>query len=338
MKAVRIHRKGRPGVLCYEDVPWPDVPPGHVLVRVEAAGINYADVVRRSGDGYPVPTPLPYVLGSEFAGTVEELGNGVTGPAVGAPVFGLVDPAVSGCYAQYVAVPAVLAHPLPAGLDPADSTALLVQGLTALLALRDGLRLAAGESVLVLAAAGGVGSVAVQLARTLHAGVVVGAVGSPEKRRFVHDLGADAAVDYTRPDWVEQAVAVSGGRGFDCALVSGDRQVVSMTLSAMAPFGRVQLLGAPATDALVIDFLHELRNGRLASNETVGYFSLSHYLSAGPTEQIGAGLDILLSQVRSGALAPSVRHRFPLVRAAEAHERIEQRATTGKVVLLPWAS
>ncbi|CAA9230123.1 MAG: hypothetical protein AVDCRST_MAG41-888 [uncultured Corynebacteriales bacterium] len=335
MRAVLFHRKGDPAVLACEDVPVPAVPPGHVLVRVEAAGVNFADVVRRAGDGYPVPTPLPYTLGTEFAGTVARLGDQVDQHAVGDRVFGLVDPVTSGCYAEYVAVPAMAAYPLPDWLDPADSTALLVQGLTAFLALRDGVRLAEGDSVLVLGAAGGLGSLAVQIARELRAGLVVGAASTPEKLALITELGADDAVNYSEPGWVERAVAATGGRGFDTALLAGDREVIAGALGAMAPFGRIRLLGANDPGALVVDFMAEMGAGRLSANETIGFFTLTHYASPAMWPEVGVAMRTLLEQVRGRTLSPVVRHRFPLAEAAAAHRQIENRATTGKVVLIP---
>jgi NADPH:quinone reductase len=335
MKAVLLRHKGDPAGLAYEDVPVPEVPPGHVLVRVEAAGVNFADVVRRGSEGYPIPTPLPYTLGTEFAGTVARTGDPVERPAVGDRVFGLVDPVTSGCYAQYVVVPAMAAFPLPDWLDPADSTALLVQGLTAYLALRDGVRLTAGESVLVLGAAGGLGSLAVQLARGMGAGTVVGAAGSAEKLTLVGELGADHAVNYSEPGWAERVVAATGGRGVDTALLAGDREVIGAALGAVAPFGRIRLLGANDPGALVVDFMAEIAAGRLAANQTVGFFTLTHYASPAMWPEVGVAMGALLEQVHSRTLRPVVRHRFGLADAAQAHRQIENRATTGKVVLIP---
>lgn len=338
MKAAVVHRKGGPTALTWEDVPRPRPRPGEALVRVEAAGVNFADIDRRSGDRYPVPTPLPYVLGNEFAGVVEELGDGVAGPPPGTRVFGLVDPVASGCYAQYVAVPAATVVPLPDGLDPADATALLVQGLTAYLALRDGLGVRAGESVLVLAAAGGVGSMAVQLAKILGAGFVAGAAGSEEKRRLVRELGADAAIDYTRPGWAKEALAATGGRGFDTALISAGDDTLSEALGALAPLGRARLLGAPAGQALAVDFFAELAAGRLAGNQSLGFFGLSAYQAMGALSALFEGLAALIGLTTEGRLRPVARHRLPLSRAAEAHALLEGRRSTGKVVLLPWDS
>lgn len=335
MKAALLRRKGDPAGLVHEDVPVPAVPPGHVLVRVEAAGVNFADVVRRAGEGYAVPTPLPYTLGTEFAGTVARLGDHVDQLSVGDRVFGLVDPVSSGCYAEYVVVPAMTAFPLPDWLDPADSTALLVQGLTAFLALRDGVRLAKGESVLVLGAAGGLGSLAVQLARGLGAGLVVGAASTAEKLTLIRELGADDAVNYSEPGWVESAVAATGGRGFDTALLAGDRDLIAGGLGATAPFGRIRLLGSDDPAALVVDFLAEVGAGRLAANQTVGFFTLTHYASPELWPELGGAVRTLLEQVHDHALTPVVRHRFPLAEAAAAHRQIESRATTGKVVLIP---
>jgi NADPH2:quinone reductase len=153
MKAVRFHQTGGPEVLVLEDVPIPTPGSGEILIRVEAAGINYADAMRRNGDPYAEPSPTPYVPGVEVAGTVAAHGPGVRAPAIGTPVFASPE---WGGYAQYVTAPTARVMPLPAGLTSVQATTLVVQGLTAALVLRHAGQLAAGETVAVEAAAGAV--------------------------------------------------------------------------------------------------------------------------------------------------------------------------------------
>ena len=208
MKAVRFHKTGEPGVLVYEDVPDPTPKEGEVLIRIEAVGLNFADVMRRRGDDYPQPSPPPFILGAEVAGTIAAVGNGVTSLAVGTPV--LATPGAGG-YAQYLCVPAATVIPLPDGMSAVQAAALMGHGLTAALALRKAARLVAGESVLIEGAAGGVGSFAVQLAKLYGAGKVVAAASTPEKRAIAERLGADASVDYMAPRWAEEVKDLTNG-------------------------------------------------------------------------------------------------------------------------------
>ena len=179
MKAVRFHKIGGPEVLVYEVVPDPTPKDGEVLIRIEAVGLNFADVMRRRGDDYPQPSPPPFILGAEVAGTIAAVGKGVTSLEVGTPV--LATPGEGG-YAPYICVPAAMVIPLPDGISAVQAAALMGHGLTAAIALRNAARLAPGESVLIEAAAGGVGSFAVQLAKLYGAGNVIAAASTPEKR------------------------------------------------------------------------------------------------------------------------------------------------------------
>ncbi|MEV5843516.1 zinc-binding dehydrogenase [Streptomyces sp. NPDC051985] len=337
MKAARIHEQGAPDVLVFEDVPVPSVQAGEVLVRNEAAGVNFAEIERRRAGFYPVPvTELPHVLGVEFAGVVVAVGEGVSGVNTGDRVFGTVGAERSGCYAQYVAVPAEAVHPLPDGVGFAEATALLIQGLTAYFLVRDGARLAKGDSVLVLAAAGGVGSLTVQLARIMGAGKVIGTAGTPEKRQLVLELGADAAVDYTQPEWSAVVRRATDGRGVDGALAGVGGEVLSETLGALAPGARVAVYGTANGELPAIDFPAQVAAGRLTMNQTLGLFSL-YYYQAYARDQIGPALDELTDFMRQRRLRPALGQQLPLSAAAEAHRLIEGRRSTGKTVLLPWA-
>ena len=215
MKAVRFHKTGGPEVLVYDDVPNPTPKDGEVLVRIEAVGLNFADVMRRRGDPYPEASPPPFILGAEVAGTIAAVGNGVASLEVGMSV--LAAPG-SGGYAQYICVPAAIVIPLPGGISAIHAAALMAHGLTAALVLRKATRLASGESILIEAAAGGVGSFAVQLAKVYGAGKIIAAASTPEKRAIAERLGADASVDYTKPGWAEKVRELTGGRGVDIVL------------------------------------------------------------------------------------------------------------------------
>jgi NADPH:quinone reductase len=326
MKAVRFHKTGGPEVLVYEDVPDPMPKDGEVLIRVEAAGINFADVMRRRGDNYPEPSPPPFVLGVEVAGTVAAVGNGVTSLAVGTPV--LATPGAGG-YAQYICVPAAIVVPLPPGVGAVQAAAVVAHGLTAALALRNAARLAPGESVLIEAAAGGVGSFAVQLAKQYGAGKVIAAASTPEKRAIAERLGADASVDYTAPGWAKKVRELTNGRGVDVVLETAGGETVAHALEAMAPFGRMIFLGQSSGKTALIDPWQ-----LTVPNHTVTSFYVGAYLAF--PDLIQSTLGEILGFIMTGKLSLQVGTVLPLSQAAEAHRLLEGRKTTGKVVLQPW--
>lgn len=198
MKAVRLHAHGRPEVLNYEDVP--DISPnaGQVMIRVEAAGVNFADIMRRRNMPYPYPSDPPFTPGGEVAGIVECLGEGVAGPPTGTPVFALVGAGGSTGYAQLAVAEAVNVIPIPPGLDAKRACALSIAGITAVLTMQEAALLQPGESVLIQAAAGGVGTYAVQLAKLLGAGTVIGAASTPEKRALTIRSTTPARTGATR--------------------------------------------------------------------------------------------------------------------------------------------
>lgn len=326
MKTVRFHATGGPDVLTYEDVPDPVAGPDQVLVRVEAVGMNFSDVLRRRGDPYPEPTPLPFTVGSEVAGTVAGLGPNVNGPAVGTPVF---VPARTGGYAQYVVVPANSLIPLPAGIDAVQATALVIQGLTALFSLRDAGRLAPGETVLVEAAAGGVGSFAVQLAKLLGAGSVIAAASSAEKRAKALSLGADEAVDYTDARWAEHVRSLTDGKGVDLVLEMTGGDTVHRALDAMAPFGRMVVYGLASGESVSVD------PQRLVNlNQSVIGFYIGGFFAS--PSRISSALSEIVEHVQAKRLEVQIGGVLPLSRAADAHRLLEGRQSTGKLVLQPW--
>ena len=328
MKAVRFHKNGGPEVLVYEDVPDPMPKDGEVLIRIEAVGMNFADVMRRRGDPYPDPSPTPFTLGVEVAGTIVALGKGVTTLEVGTAV--VATPGAGG-YAQYISVPAATAIPLPTGMSTVQAAALVGQGLTAALSLRKAARLEEGESILIEAAAGGVGSFAVQLAKLYGAGKVIAAASTPEKRAIAVQLGADASVDYTDPGWAEEVRALTEGRGVDVLLEMTGGPTVNQALDAMAPFGRMVFIGQSSGKTAGIE------PWRLTvPNHTVTGFYIGAYLAY--PELIMSTLTEIIGYIMTGRLELQIGKLLPLSRAAEAHRLLEGRLTTGKIVLQPWVS
>ena len=243
MLAVRFYQHGGPDVLRCEEIPTPKPAAHEVLIRVEAAGVNYADTVRRNGDYYPVPTVFPAIPGGEIVGSIEALGEGVDHLEVGAHVFALID---QGGYAQYAVAPTSSIIPVPEGLNPVQGIALIVQGLTAALVLKETAGLRAGESILIQGAAGGVGLLSVQLARIYGAGLIIAAAGSPEKREFALSLGADLAVDYTQPDWPQQVLKATDEYGVDIVQEMTGGEVFQQSLDCLTKFGRMVVYGFAA--------------------------------------------------------------------------------------------
>ncbi|CAE6786688.1 2-haloacrylate reductase [Paraburkholderia nemoris] len=326
MKAVRFHEIGGPEVLIYEEVPDPMPKDGEVMIRIEAVGMNFADVMRRRGDDYPEPSPTPFILGAEVAGTIAAVGRGVTSIEIGTPA--LATPGAGG-YAQYICVPAATVIPLPGGIGPVQAAALMGHGLTAALSLRNAARLAQGESVLVEAAAGGVGSFAVQLAKLYGAGKVIAAASTPEKRAIAEGLGADASVDYTVPGWASEVKEMTSGRGVDVVLETAGGENVAHALEAMAPFGRMVFLGQSSGRTALIDPWQ-----LTVPNRTVTGFYIGAYLAF--PELIQTTVSEIIGFIMTGRLSLQVGTVLPLSQAGEAHRLLEGRKTTGKVVLQPW--
>src|SRR4051794_30606125 len=241
MNAIRMHETGGVEVLRVEDVDTPVPGEGEVLIRVAVAGVNYTDVMARQGVymSRDAALDLPAVLGTEVAGVVTAAGPGVPEQIVGKRVIAFVH----GGYAEYAIAPVRLVAELPAALDFAVAVSFLVQGVTAWQLLRDCGRLEAGQSVLVHSAAGGVGTLAVQLAKALGASTVVATAGSADKRRLALELGADVALDYTSPDWVEQVLEATDGRGVDIVLDAVGGDIGELSLGCLAPFGRLVVYG-----------------------------------------------------------------------------------------------
>jgi NADPH:quinone reductase-like Zn-dependent oxidoreductase len=336
MRAAVAQRPGAPELLQLLDLPVPAPGSGQMLLRVESASINFSDIKRRRGDVYPFPTRFPYVPGAEVAGHVAALGPGVDGPAVGTPVFALVGGDGHGGCAQFALAYAPQVVPRPPGLDADRASGLLVAGTTALLLLRQAGRLQPGESVLVPAATGAVGSWLVQLALQAGAAQVIAATSSAAKADKALSLGAHAVVDYAQPDWSGRVRALTGGRGVDLLFEASGGPVLAEGLRALAPFGRAVVYGAASGhDALLdTDTLRRLLYAP-ADNHSLVAFNLGGWFMQRP-QVAGGAMAELIGLVSAGTLAVPAIETLPLREAATAHRRIEQRATSGKIVLKPW--
>lgn len=325
MKAIRVQQPGEPEALRLEEVGTPTPGAGEVLIKVEIAGVNYADTGVRRGMAFgPHRATFPITPGFEVAGTVVDLGEGVEGLAEGARVAAVLD---DGGYAEYAVAPAGMVFEVAEGVGLGDAAAaLLVQGITAHGILHDVARVQAGESVLVQAAAGGVGSLVVQLARLAGAGTVVGTAGSAEKRELALSLGADRAVDYGREGWTDEVFEATGGRGVDVVLESVGGEAGSLAFGCLAPLGRMVMFGAASGRPMPPPDLMQMNIKGLALSGFGG-----PWIRPG---RVGAARVDISQHLQRGDLRPVVSHSFPLADAAEAHRAVEGRRTTGKVTLV----
>lgn len=324
MQAIRVHELGSPDVMQLEEIPMPRPKEGELLIHVAAAGVNYADIgMRRGALGGPHSVSLPYTPGLEVAGTVAALGPGVTGWAEGERVMAVPD---IGGYAQFALAPLERTFRIPPQVSFAAANALLVQGLTAYGVLHDAAKVRKGERVLVQAAAGGVGSLLVQLAKSAGAGLVIG-TSSGGKEEFVRSLGADIAIDYTLPRWTDQIFAVTQGRGVDVVLDSVGGPSAAQAFVGLAAFGRMVMFGGTGGELLPF--------GDIIGPMQFKALTLSGF--GGPWLRPGRALaasQALCESVARGQLRLDVEFSFPLAEAAAAHRAIESRQTRGKVVLM----
>ncbi|MFL6561068.1 MAG: zinc-binding alcohol dehydrogenase family protein, partial [Bacillus sp. (in: firmicutes)] len=230
MKAVRLTEYGGPEVLNLVEIDKP-VPTGHeVLIEIKAIGVNYADTARRAGQ-YVVKTPLPFIPGAEIAGVVAAVGDQVTKVKPGTRIVTLIE---SGGYAEYALADERTLIPIPEQLDFHTAVALPLQGLSAYHILKTMGRLEKGESVLIHAAAGGVGTIAVQLAKLFGAGKVIATASSDGKLALAREMGADVLINYTEPDWEQQVLEATGGKGVNVALEMVGGDVFNKTVKCLA--------------------------------------------------------------------------------------------------------
>ena len=322
MKAIRVHELGDPDVMRLEEIEKPAPREGEVLIQVAAAGINYADLSQRQGT-YLTRTHVPMTPGLEVAGTVAELGPGVSIPAVGTRVAAFAN----GGYAEYATAAASAVLPIPSHLDFSRAAAFPLQGLTAYQLLRESARLEQGESVLVHAAAGGVGTLAVQLARLMGAGKVLGTASSASKLELVSRLGADAAINYTEENWVEQVKQATDGKGANIVLEMVGGQIAEQSLQALAPYGRMVVFGRASGEVAQFTGVQLMYKNQAI----IGYW-LSAWMQR--PDRIARAVSELMRYLAAGQLEIVVGATFPLAEAAAAHRAIAARQTTGKVVLL----
>jgi len=323
MKAIRITEHGGPEVMRLEELPTPQPPAGQILVRVEAAGVNYIDTYQRSGQ-YKVP--LPYTMGLEGAGVVvEEAGAGVSGFSKGARVAWTNVP---GCYATHALVPADKAVSLPDGITSQQGAAAMLQGMTAHYLAHSTFPLRRGDACVVHAGAGGVGLLLTQMAKRAGARVFT-TVSTDEKAQLSREAGADEVIRYTQEDFEQAVRRLTGGGGVRVVYDSVGRDTFEKSLGCLAPRGMLVLFGqssgaVPPFDAQVLS-----AKGSLFLTRP----TLAHYMAT-RDELLSRAKDVF-AWIADGSLKLRIGATFPLAEAARAHQELQARRTTGKVLLLP---
>lgn len=323
MRRVRYYAHGGPEVLTVEEAPVPEPGPGQVLIKTEAIGLSYLDalMLRETSQDSVYYRALPASLTGDAVGTITRTGDGADPALVGTRVAVLLEEAC----AEYVIADASWLVSVPAELDAGAASVLPTMGAVARGALHLG-HAADGQTVLVTAAAGGIGHLAVQLARHLGAGTVIGAVGSASKSGFLKELGADIVADYGQPDWADQVRRATPG-GVDLVIdgVGGDTLLECIGL--LAPFGRAVTFGAADGHWGSVPALS------LAALKTLSAFSLLAWRAAAP-EQARADTAELTSLLQTGRLR-AVTKTLPLPEIASAYRQFEDRAVLGRLVLIP---
>jgi NADPH:quinone reductase len=322
MKAIRIEQPGSRDVLRYTDAHDPQVGPGQALVKIEAAGVNFMDVYQRAGL-YPMPTP--FTLGTEGAGTVLEVGQGVTDVQVGDRV---AYQGVQGSYAEQAVVPAERLVPVPPNISTHTAAALMLQGLTAHYLSHSTYRLGEGDTCLVHAAAGGVGLLLCQLAK-LRGAHVIGTVSTKAKADLARAAGADHVIRYTTDDFLAETKRMTNGRGLQVVYDSVGRTTFDKSLDCLAPRGMLVLFGQSSGVVPPFDLLRLSQKGSLYVTRPM----LAAYVAT-RDELLGRAAD-LFRWLGDGTLTLHVDREFPLAEAAEAHRALEGRETSGKLLLIP---
>lgn len=323
MRAVQVSEHGGPEVLAQVDLPEPQAGPGQLLVDVAAAGVNYIDTYQRTGR---YPMDLPYVAGLEGAGRVRAVGAGVTDVALGDRV-GWAEQL--GSYAEVVAVDAEKTVPIPDAVSDDDAVAALLQGMTAHFLVNDTYPVAPGDTVLVTAAAGGVGLLLTQLA-TARGARVIATVSTPEKEELARGAGAAEVIRYTEVDDLAAEIrALTDGEGVAAAYDSVGASTFDASLDALRTRGMLVLFGASSGPVPPVD------PQRLNSAGSVYLTRPKLFDHIADRESLLARAAAVLGAVADGSLAVRIGHRYALAEAKVAHEDLEGRRTTGKLLLLP---
>jgi NADPH:quinone reductase len=322
MKAIRINHTGGPEVLEMAELPIPQPGAGQVLMRIEATGVNFIEIYFRKG---VYKAALPMTPGSEAAGTVEELGPGVTGFAAGDAV---ASTSVLGSYAEYALVPAAQLVKVPEGLSMEQAAAAMLQGMTAHYLSHSTFPLKAGDTALVHAGAGGVGLLLTQMAVRLGA-KVISTVSTPAKAKLSRQAGAAHVINYAEQEFEPEVKRLTGGKGVDVVYDSVGKTTFDGSLNCLRPRGMLVLFGASSGPVPPFDLIQLSSKGSLFITRP----TMWHYIATREELEWRAG-DVLRWAAK-GELKLRTEHIYPLAEAAQAQTDLEDRKTTGKILLEP---
>ena len=323
MKAMVVVKRNGRGELVLEDVPDPVAGEGQVAIRMEGTAVSFGDIEMRQGD-YHTPRKPPVIPGHDVVGTLVALGPRTTGFRVGERVTAI---ALTGSYAEIVVAPAAVTWSVPDEIDIISAASFPTNGVTSYNLLTMAGRLTEGESVLIHAAAGGVGTTTCQLAKLLGAGTVIGTVGDESKADLACSLGCDHVILYRTEDLASRVMSITGGKGADLILDSIGGSATEQSLACLAPWGRIVAYGRSGGIAgqIPTDLLH-------AGNKSAIGYSTGGYRYARPEALRPAG-DAVLGYLRSKQLKMVVSAQFPLSEANAALDLVASRKSTGRVVL-----
>lgn len=320
MRAIQVEQPGGADALLLRDVPIPEPGGGDARVRVEFSGVNFIDVYQRTGR---YPGPRPFIPGNEGAGVVEAVGSDVREVSVGQRVAWTSN---LGSYAEAAVVPAAKLIPLPDEISSEQAAAAMLQGMTAHYLVNSTWLLRRGETALVHAAAGGVGLLLVQMAHRIGARVI-GTVSTEAKEKLARDAGADDVIRYTEADFESEVKSLTGGKGVDVVYDSVGRTTFLKGMSCLRPRGMMVLFGGSSGPVDPFDPMLLSGKGSLFLTRP----TLAHY-TAGRAELLERGRSVL-ADVAAGTLQLRIDHIYPLADARSAHDDLESRKTTGKLLL-----
>ena len=323
MKAIRIHSYGGPEVLKWEEVPAPEPGAGEAIVKVAAAGLNFIDVYYRTGQ-YKAPA-MPFIQGMEASGTVTAVGSGVTEVKIGDRVAYAMS---LGAFAEYAAVASWKLVKLPESVDMKDGAAIMLQGLTAHYLSHSTFPLKPGHIALIHAGAGGVGLLLTQIARKLGA-IVYATVGNETKGELSRAAGANEVILYSKQNFEAEAKRLTGGRGVDVVYDSVGAATFENSLNCLKPRGYMVLFGQSSGTVPLFDL------NRLAQKGSLFITRPSLNAHAATRDELLWRTSDLFQRIGAGELKLRIGHTFPLGDAAKAQEALENRKTTGKVLLVP---
>ena len=321
-RAIRVHKTGGPEVMQLDEVQLPAPDKGQALVRIEAAGVNFIDIYHRSGQ---YQLPLPLAMGVEGAGVVEQVGPGVSDLRVGQRVAWTN---VNGTCATHAMVPADRLVPVPQGVSSKLAAAVMLQGMTAHYLTHDTYPLKRGEWCLIHAAAGGVGLLFCQMAKKIGARTI-GTVGTEEKARLARKAGAEEVIVYSKADFEAEAKKLTGGAGVSVVYDSVGKDTFDRSLKCLRKRGMMVLFGQSSGPVPPFDLQRLAAGGSLyITRPTIGSYITTR-------DELLSRAGAVLDMVRKGELEVRIDAELPLTQAAQAHEMLASRKTTGKIVLVP---